>query len=106
MSDELIDLGDHHLARIIYDNGIPVGLVESHKNPDGEPCGGTIWFEKSQWYLLDLEPLDVRPSINCDYCPSHGVIHRGKWQEAHNVPLQNGMQSSPDSSEPMQVSGS
>lgn len=76
------------------EGAIFIGLMDHHKNPEGEWCGGWIGFENvpeatptymrytghpARHQLVSKEPLHVEPSLGCKRCPSHGHIHGGKW---------------------------
>lgn len=70
-----------------------VGIMESHKDPEGEWCGGYALFTnvpeahdaaerfglKVKHSLTQAEPLTIAPSLQCRQCPSHGFIQHGRW---------------------------
>lgn len=105
-----LDLGDDHYATRQYWTpdergiGLPadaepeaswvlVGISETHRNPDGEWCGGYAMFgnvPEAALYaakfateihheLVSADPLTVAPSLQCRRCPSHGHIQEGRW---------------------------
>jgi hypothetical protein len=68
------------------------GIIEWHRRPDGELCGGWVawWRPPGQsgpvWQLVALDPLHLEPSILCspdkDGCGMHGFIRDGRWVDA------------------------
>ena len=63
-----------------------IGLIESHRAPDGRECGGSVTFDVPgaeglpgpRWTLHSLDPLHIEPSILCS-CGHHGWIRGGRW---------------------------
>lgn len=109
-----LDLGGDHYAHVEYVTdegkiiGYPshdrakesetfIGIMEHHKKPNGEWCGGWVGFtnvpESVEAYtkltgnpgkheLVSKEPLHIEPSLACRTCPSHGFIREGRWSDA------------------------
>lgn len=66
-----------------------IGLIESHKAPDGSWCGGWVGFtnvegadEQAKHQLESIEPLTVSPSLLCRRCGNHGFIRESRWVPA------------------------
>lgn len=64
----------------------PIGLIESHRLPDGRWCEGSVAFKghgagRPEWTVITREPLTLTPSIKCR-CGEHGWIEGGKWRSA------------------------
>lgn len=91
VESEVIDLG--HDVRIMFtvraDGGPRVGLLESHRSPDGRECSGSVTFDVPEaeglkgprWTVESWEPLTISPSILCS-CGWHGFIRGGRWVPA------------------------
>lgn len=70
--------------------GPRVGLVESHRGPDGRECSGAVTFNVPEaadlpgprWTVELWEPLTLSPSILCRTCGHHGFIRAGRWVPA------------------------
>jgi len=90
-----IDLGSGHQARF-YRTSIadwPIGAVDMHQTPDGQPCGCSLPFADSPetwrtqadgsvhpgWRVVSYAPLTLVPSVVCTRCGAHGFIQAGKW---------------------------
>lgn len=86
---QVLDLGSDVKVMLCQRNGAIVGLIESHRAPDGGECGGSVTFDvpeaeglKGQrWQLVSLDPLHIEPSVLCS-CGWHGWIHNGQWVNA------------------------
>lgn len=88
---EVLDLG--HDVRIMFtvraDGGPRVGLIESHRSPDGRECGGSVTFDVPEaeglrgprWTVHSMDPLHIEPSVLCS-CGHHGWIRGGAWVPA------------------------
>jgi hypothetical protein len=84
----VVDLG--HDVRVTLtvrtEGGPPIGLVESHRAPDGTERGGSVTFDVPEaeglrgprWQVVSLDPLHIEPSILCS-CGHHGFIREGRW---------------------------
>lgn len=77
-------LDDDHVYRLVSRDGEVVGLIEAHRQADGEWCrGGIYWVQIREgapiWTLVSLDPLHVEPSLLCRRCGSHGFIRGGTW---------------------------
>lgn len=85
--DEWIDLGKGHKVKFVFEpDGSVGGLLEEHTSPTtGQPCGGIVPFGRDEWVLLCVNPIHIRPSINCHYCSSHGNVTKGQWQGTENI---------------------
>lgn len=87
----VIDLG--HDVKIMFTtrqgSNDRIGLIESHRAPDGRECGGSVTFDVSgteglpgpRWTLVSLDPLTISPSILCG-CGHHGFVREGAWVPA------------------------
>lgn len=65
----------------------PIGIIEYHRKPDGDWCGGYAYFTghgppDKTWTVNSWDPLDLSPSLACPTCGSHGYIRQGKWVPA------------------------
>ncbi len=66
-----------------------IGLIESHRAPDGRECGGSVTFDVPEaeglpgprWTVHAMEPLHIEPSVLCS-CGHHGWIRDGAWVPA------------------------
>lgn len=88
----IVDLG--HDVRIMFSvreaGGPRIGLIESHRAPDGSKCGGSVTFDVPEaegisgphWTVEQWEPLTISPSILCRRCGHHGFIQDGRWVPA------------------------
>lgn len=84
----IIDIGSD--VRIMFtvrtDGGPRIGLIESHRSPDGRECGGSIYFDVPEaeglpgprWTVHSMDPLHIEPSVLCS-CGHHGWIRDGRW---------------------------
>lgn len=90
MSYVEVDLKEDNRKAVLQydDDGKLISLYEYHETPDGEPCGGSIFltyedvgYKTDEWQIVDDTPenITIKPSINCDRCPSHGYIDKGGW---------------------------
>jgi hypothetical protein len=70
---------------------VGVGIIEFHKTPTGEWCGGSILFDIPEnaayvgapmWTVVSREPLHLEPSLLCTSCGHHGFIRNGVWVNA------------------------
>lgn len=66
---------------------VPIGLIESHRLPDGQWCEGVVHFKGSgeghpEWTVIQADPLTLSPSILCRDCGNHGWIEAGRWRSA------------------------
>lgn len=68
-----------------------VGIIEYHRTPTGEACGGFVNFEKESdrpcWEVEAFDPLTISPSVLCkggygSCTGDHGFIKGGKWVAA------------------------
>lgn len=85
----IIDIG--HDMRIMFTerHGARVGLIESHRTPEGRECYGAVTFDVPQaeglkgprWTVESWEPLTISPSVLCS-CGHHGFIRAGAWVPA------------------------
>lgn len=87
----ILDLG--HDVRILFtvreDGGPRIGLIESHRAPDGRECGGSVTFDVPEaeglngprWTVESMDPLTISPSVLCS-CGHHGFIQAGRWVPA------------------------
>lgn len=86
----VIDLG--HDVRVMFTTGADgsrVGLLESHRSPDGRECGGGVVFDVpgaeglkgARWGVESWEPLTLSGSVLCS-CGNHGFIRAGRWVPA------------------------
>lgn len=67
----------------------PCGLLEEHRTPAGQECGGGVLFDlpgvreafpnHPVWTLVSLDPLTLSPSLLCTACGHHGFIREGRW---------------------------
>lgn len=88
-----VELGIHdigHDVRIMFTvrqaGGPRIGLIESHRAPDGRECGGTVTFDVPEaeglrgprWSVEQWDPLTISPSVLCS-CGNHGWIRGGRW---------------------------
>lgn len=94
MREESEQLGIHdlgHNVRIMFStrtvDGPRVGLIESHRSPEGRECGGQVLFDVPEnkdlrpgprWTVESWSPLTLSPSILCS-CGHHGWIREGQW---------------------------
>jgi hypothetical protein len=82
----VIDLGHDVLVEFtVNGDGTRVGLLETHRAPDGSECAGSVTFDVPQarakgprWTVHSLDPLHLEPSILCS-CGHHGFIREGRW---------------------------
>jgi hypothetical protein len=65
-----------------------IGIVEVHRLPNGNLCGGSVFWTDPQdgkehplWLVVQADPLTLKPSILCD-CGHHGLIENGRWRNA------------------------
>lgn len=84
----VIDLG--HDVMVMFtvrgEDGARVGLLESHRTPDGRECGGGVTFDVpgaeglkgARWTVESWEPLTLAGSVLCS-CGNHGFIRGGRW---------------------------
>lgn len=92
-----VELGIHdlgHDVKIMFEvrteGGPRVGLIESHRTPDGRECSGSVTFDVPEaeglpgprWTVESWEPLTLSPSILCRGCGWHGWIRNGRWEPA------------------------
>lgn len=84
------------------DDTVLVGIIEYHRTPDNQACGGIVSFlheehdhrhpgqpidhpERPVWKVISLDPLTITPSVLCPDkfgCGgTHGFIVDGKWQQ-------------------------
>lgn len=87
----ILDIG--HDVRIMFsvrtEGGPRIGLIESHRAPDGRECGGSVTFDVPEaeglrgprWSVEQCEPLTISPSVLCS-CGHHGFIRDGRWVPA------------------------
>jgi len=91
VDDTVIDLGHDVRVQLTvrHEDGPYVGLIESHRSPDGAECAGSITFDVPEaeglrgprWHVVSWEPLTITPSILCS-CGNHGFITDGRWVPA------------------------
>lgn len=78
--EELTDIGKEHHIKYVFDgDGKPFEIIEYHFDTEGKMCGGIVALGPGEWELVSDEPVTVKPSIDCDRCPSHGFILEGRW---------------------------
>jgi hypothetical protein len=80
-------LDERHAILPVMLDGVQVGIVEAHINPEGTWCRGSVPFEgnphhDTHWRVEQAEPLTLSPSILCGRCGEHGWIRDGKWVSA------------------------
>lgn len=88
----ILDIG--HDVRIMFTTrhgrgDARIGLIESHRAPDGRECGGSVTFlvpeaeglPGPRWQVDSWEPLTISPSVLCS-CGHHGWIRDGRWVPA------------------------
>jgi hypothetical protein len=90
---EFLEIDNHFFKVDRNERGVAVQLQAYHFNDAGAQCGGIIPIGQGEWVLLSEDPLDVRPSINCDLCPSHYTVVRGRIFD-HNDPAHKGYEPS------------
>jgi hypothetical protein len=83
--DDATFLDENHAYRYWHRAGSPrpVGIIESHRLPDGRWCEGSIAFKGNgdgspEWTVILAEPLTLSPSILCRSCGEHFFIEGGK----------------------------
>lgn len=74
---EFLEIENHFFKIDRDEQGEPYQLQAYHFDPSGSQCGGVVPLGEGEWVLLSDSPLDIRPSIDCDRCPSHYTIVRG-----------------------------
>lgn len=85
-----LDLGHGVVVRFTSWGGHdPVGLIETHRRPDGAPCSASVLFDlpgvaeahpgRAVWTVETLDPLTLTPSLRCPRCRHHGWITGGRW---------------------------
>lgn len=88
-----IDIG--HGVSVVYTSWGTydrVGLIEWHRTPAGDECGGGVLFDlpgvaeafagRPLWQVESAEPLTLSPSLLCRTCGHHGWIRNGRWEPA------------------------
>ena len=88
-----LDIGGGHKIEFLDWQGETAGIVDWHRNKDGEWCCGWVAFRQSKWgaqfkagdvgwNVVQREPLTLSPSLLCKTCGDHGFINEGKWVQA------------------------
>lgn len=80
--------GGHSISYYVRgDDEALVGLIDRHRDPDGNRCSGSVLFDIPQnaditdhpkWQVINLDPLTLSPSLLCG-CGEHGWIRDGRW---------------------------
>ena len=69
-------------------SGRNCGLIEAHRNKQGNWCKGAIHFRgeahnsSPEWDVISMDPLTLAPSLLCRMCGHHGFIQHGRWVPA------------------------
>lgn len=89
-ADNHLEAGPLLTATLDVDGLIVAGIIDWHRNPAGDWCGGAVNFVqidgRAMWAVESLDPLTLSPSILCapdkGGCGEHGFIREGRWVTA------------------------
>lgn len=84
---DVIDVGQDHLIRIMYEDDTEqkvsaLVLVHPHKQDPNQVCQGFADVGPGEWEIVERDPITIHPSFVCNDCGDHGIVRNGKWNEA------------------------